>query len=53
MSNYQLEYTKLFIKKLKKFESRIKDRILQAIENILDNPYNGSQLIFSKEKETK
>jgi len=26
---------------------------LQAIENILDNPYNGSQLIFSKEKETK
>ncbi|RLJ01680.1 MAG: type II toxin-antitoxin system RelE/ParE family toxin [Candidatus Aenigmatarchaeota archaeon] len=50
MSNYQLEYTKLFIKKLKKFESRIKDRILQAIENILDNPYNGSQLIFSKEK---
>ena len=48
--NYKLEYTKLFIKKLKKFDSVIKDRILKAVENIMENPHGGSQLVFSEEK---
>ena len=43
-------YTKLFLKKMKKLDKNTCNRILNAIENILIEPYRGSQLVFSKEK---
>ncbi|MCK5177485.1 MAG: type II toxin-antitoxin system RelE/ParE family toxin [Candidatus Aenigmarchaeota archaeon] len=50
MNNYQVNYTKIFLKLLKKINNNVKSRILDAIESILIEPYYGSQLVFSKEK---
>lgn len=48
--NYELEYTKSFFKKLKKLDKTVLNNVLKALENILDNPYQGSLLIHPKER---
>ena len=50
MRKYKLEYTKIFLKQLKKFEDNVKNRILETIEEILENPHKGSFLVYSDEK---
>jgi mRNA-degrading endonuclease RelE of RelBE toxin-antitoxin system len=48
--SYKLEYTKLFLKKLKRIDKKKAERILNAVERILKEPYNGSLLAFAREK---
>ena len=50
MTSYKLEYTKLFLKQLRKLEKSAGDAILDSIEKILQMPYVGSLLVYSDEK---
>jgi mRNA interferase RelE/StbE len=47
--SYESEFTPTFLKLLKKLNTRIKERILRAIEEILNDPRRGSQLVFAKQ----
>lgn len=45
---YESEFTPTFLKLLKKLERRIKERVLKAVEEVLEDPRRGSQLVFAK-----
>lgn len=44
---YESEFTPTFLKLLKKLDRPIKERVVKAIEEVLDNPRRGSQLVFA------
>lgn len=46
---YGSEFTPTFLKLLRKLDSPIKERVLKAVEEVLENPRRGSQLVFAKQ----
>lgn len=44
--SYKSEFTKLFLKLLDKLDALNRERVLNAIDEVLSNPRNGSQLVF-------
>ena len=46
---YGSEFTPTFLKLLRKLDRQIKERILKAVEDIVDDPRRGSQLVFGKD----
>ena len=49
MMTYSSEFTPLFLRLLRKFDSQIRERVLNALEEIVDNPRAGSQLVYSQQ----
>ena len=46
---YGSEFTPIFLKLLRKLDRPIKERVVQAVEEVLENPRRGSQLVFAKQ----
>ncbi len=46
---YESEFTPTFLKLLRKLDRQIKERVMKAIEEVLDNPRKGSQLVFAEQ----
>ena len=47
--SYSSEFAPVFLRLAKKLDKQIKDRIFEALEEILRNPRSGSQLVYSKQ----
>ena len=47
--NYESEFTPTFLKLLRKLDRQIKERVLDAVEEVLKDPRKGSQLVFAKQ----
>lgn len=47
--SYKSEFTKLFLKLLDKLDALNRERVLNAIDEVLSNPRNGSQLVFERQ----
>ncbi len=45
---YGSEFTPTFLKLLTKLDRQVKDRVLRAIQEILEDPRKGSQLVFAR-----
>lgn len=50
MSRYSIKTTRKFTQQLKKLDPPIRERILDAIEQITETPYTGSSLIYSERR---
>ena len=46
---YESEFTPTFLKLLRKLDKPIKNRVLQAVDEVLKDPRKGSQLVFAKQ----
>ena len=47
--NYASQFTPLFLRHLKRLDKRIRERVLEVLEEILDEPRRGSQLVYSQQ----
>ena len=47
--SYKSEFTRLFLKLLDKLDAQNRERVLNAIDEVLNNPRNGSQLVFERQ----
>ena len=47
--SYKSEFTRLFLKLLDKLDAQNRERILNAIDEVLNNPRHGSQLVFERQ----
>jgi mRNA interferase RelE/StbE len=45
---YESQFTPTFLKLLARLDRQVKDRVLRAIQEILDDPRKGSQLVFAE-----
>ncbi len=50
MTEYSLEYTKRFLKRLKKLDAVSANKVLYAVDEILCHPYNGSVMVYAKDR---
>ena len=50
MGSYRILTTKRFLRHLKRLDSRVKERILDAIREVSERPYLGSTLIFDERR---
>lgn len=50
MNSYQIITTKRFLRRLKKLDAKVKERILDAIQEISERPYLGSTLVYDERK---
>lgn len=50
MPKYLIQTTRKFTRQLKKLDPPIRDRILDTIEQITENPYTGSILVYSERR---
>ena len=46
---YESEFTPTFLKLLRKLDKQIEERVMKAIEEVLDNPRKASQLVFAQQ----
>ena len=46
---YESEFTPTFLKLLRKLDKQIKERVLKGIDEVLEDPRRGSQLVFAKQ----
>jgi mRNA-degrading endonuclease RelE of RelBE toxin-antitoxin system len=45
---YESEFTPTFLKLLKRLDRKIRERVLKAIEEVIEDPRRGSQLVFAR-----
>ena len=50
MDSYRILTTKRFLRHLKRLDSSIRDRIIEAIREVSERPYLGSTLIFDERR---
>lgn len=50
MNSYRIITTKRFLRHLKKLDSNVKERILDAVQEISERPYVGSTLVYDERK---
>ena len=53
MDNYSITTTKRFLRHLRKLDHNIKERVLDAIQEISENPRAGSALVHGERKLNK
>ena len=46
---YESEFTPTFLKLLRKLDRPIKEYVMKAVEEVLNDPRKGSQLVFAKQ----
>jgi len=46
---YESEFTPTFLKLLRKLDRPIKERVIKAVEEALDDPRKGAQLLFAEQ----
>ncbi len=47
--SYDSEFTPLFLKLLGKLDKQVRERVLNAIAEVVKDPKRGSQLVFSRQ----
>jgi mRNA interferase RelE/StbE len=50
VGSYKILTTKLFLRHMKRLDSRVRERILDAIREASERPYLGSTLIFDERR---
>lgn len=53
MDSYSIITTKRFLRRLKKLDHNIKERVLDAVQEISENPHIGSTLVHDDRKLNK
>ena len=50
MSSYRIVTTRRFLRRLKKLDRGVRDRVLDAVQMISERPYVGSTLVFDERR---
>ena len=53
MANYSIITTKRFLRHLRKLDHSIRERVLDAVQEISENPHTGSTLVHGDRKLSK
>jgi len=50
VSSHRIITTRRFLRRLKKLDAKVKERILDAIQEISERPYLGSTLVYDERR---